>query len=113
MKPVLDTVVFDNIGGGGASLGAAAVARSRPDGYTILLGGTLPYINEALLKTRPLYDPVKDPDPVASVAVNVSFSPCTRRYQTRTLQALSVTCPFLDAQSLYANLSPLLPTQQA
>jgi len=52
MKPVLGTVVVENIGGGGASLGAAAVARSRPDGYTILLGGTLPHINEALLKTR-------------------------------------------------------------
>jgi tripartite-type tricarboxylate transporter receptor subunit TctC len=70
MKPVLGTVVVENIGGGGASLGAAAVARSRPDGYTILLGGTLPHINEALLKTRQLYDPVKDLDPISSLAVN-------------------------------------------
>ena len=71
MKPVLGTVVVENIGGGGASLGAAAVARARPDGYTILLGGTLPHINEALLKARQLYDPVKDLDPISSVAVNV------------------------------------------
>jgi tripartite-type tricarboxylate transporter receptor subunit TctC len=70
MKPLLGTVVVENIGGGGSSLGAAAVARARPDGYTILLGGTLPHINEALLKNRPLYDPVKDLDPIASVAVN-------------------------------------------
>jgi tripartite-type tricarboxylate transporter receptor subunit TctC len=70
MKPLLGTVVVENIGGGGSSLGAAAVARARPDGYTILLGGTLPHINEALLKSRPLYDPVKDLDPIASVALN-------------------------------------------
>jgi tripartite-type tricarboxylate transporter receptor subunit TctC len=70
MKPLLGTVVVENIGGGGSSLGAAAVARARPDGYTLLLGGTLPHINEALLKSRPLYDPVKDLDPIASVAVN-------------------------------------------
>jgi tripartite-type tricarboxylate transporter receptor subunit TctC len=68
MKPLLGTVVVENIGGGGASLGAAAVARARPDGYTILLGGTQTHVNEALLKSRPLYDPVKDLDPIASVA---------------------------------------------
>ena len=71
MRPLLGTVVVDNIGGGGASLGAAAVARARPDGYTLLLGGTLPHVNEALLKSQPLYDPVKDLDPIAAVAANV------------------------------------------
>src|SRR6476469_8250019 len=70
IKPLLGTVVVENIGGAGASLGAAAVARARPDGYTILLGGTLPHVNEALLKNRPLYDPVKDLDPIVAVATN-------------------------------------------
>src|SRR5437868_14607079 len=70
MKPLLGTVVVESIGGGGASIGAAAVARAQPDGYTLLLGGTLPHVNEALLKSRPLYDPVKDLDPIASVAAN-------------------------------------------
>ena len=71
LKPLLGTVVVDNVGGGGASLGAVAVARARPDGYTLLLGGTLPHVNEALLKRQPLYDPVKDLDPIAAVAANV------------------------------------------
>jgi tripartite-type tricarboxylate transporter receptor subunit TctC len=71
MKPLLGTVVVENIGGASGALGAAAVARARPDGYTILLGGTLTHVNEALLKSRPLYDPVKDLDPIASVAANV------------------------------------------
>jgi tripartite-type tricarboxylate transporter receptor subunit TctC len=70
MKPLLGAVFVENIGGSGASLGAAAVARARPDGYTILLGGTLPHVNEALLKNRPLYDPVKDLDPIVAVAAN-------------------------------------------
>jgi tripartite-type tricarboxylate transporter receptor subunit TctC len=68
MKPLLGTVVIENIGGGGSSIGAAAVTRAQPDGYTILLGGTQTHVNEALLKARPLYDPVKDLDPIASVA---------------------------------------------
>jgi tripartite-type tricarboxylate transporter receptor subunit TctC len=69
MKTLLGTIIIENIGGGGSSLGAAAVARAKPDGYTILLGGSLPHVNEALLKARPLYDPVKDLDPIAGVAV--------------------------------------------
>jgi len=69
MKSALGTMVIENIGGGGSSLGAAAVARAPSDGYTILMGGTLPHINEALLKARPLYDPVKNLDPIAGIAV--------------------------------------------
>jgi len=71
IKPLLGTAVIENLGGGGSSIGAAAVARARPDGYTILLGGTQTHVNEALLKSRPLYDPVKDLDPIAGVAANV------------------------------------------
>src|ERR1700752_2472528 len=67
MKPLLGTVVIENIGGAGSSLGASAVARAQPDGYTILLGGTQTHVNEALLKSRPLYDPVKDLSPIASI----------------------------------------------
>ena len=85
MKLLLGTVVVENIGGGGASLGAAAVARARPDGYTILLGGTLPHVNEALLKSRPLYDPVKDLDPIAAIAANFTSIAVHPSVPARTL----------------------------
>ena len=71
MKSLLGTVVVENIGGGGASIGSAAAARAQPDGYTLLTAGTLTHINEALIKNRPLYDPVRDLDPVAGIAVVV------------------------------------------
>jgi tripartite-type tricarboxylate transporter receptor subunit TctC len=70
MKSPVGTVVVENIGGGGSSLGAAAVARARPDGYTLLLGGTQTHVNEALLKSRPLYDPVRDLDAITGLAAN-------------------------------------------
>jgi tripartite-type tricarboxylate transporter receptor subunit TctC len=71
MKAILGVVVVENIGGGGGSIGAAVVAHAKPDGYTLLLGGTLPHVHEALLKSKPLYDPVKDLDPIAAVAANI------------------------------------------
>src|SRR5919109_5528944 len=70
MKPLLGTVVVENMGGGGSSLGAAAVARARPDGYTILLGGSSTHVTEAILKSRPLYDPLKDLEPISNIAVS-------------------------------------------
>jgi tripartite-type tricarboxylate transporter receptor subunit TctC len=78
IKPLLGTVVVENIGGAGASLGAADVARARPDGYTILVGGTLPHVHEALLKKQPLYDPVKDLDPIvdmATISLTIAVNP--------------------------------------
>src|SRR5690349_611885 len=70
MKPLLGSMVVENMGGGGSSLGAAAVARARPDGYTILLGGSSTHITEAILKSRPLYDPLKDLEPISNVVVS-------------------------------------------
>ena len=69
IKPLLGTVMVENIGGGGGSLGAAQASRARPDGYTLLLGGATTHITEALLKNRPQYDPLKDLEPISSIAI--------------------------------------------
>jgi tripartite-type tricarboxylate transporter receptor subunit TctC len=70
MRPVLGSMVIENMGGGGSSLGAAAVARARPDGYTILLGGSSTHVTEAVLKSKPQYDPLKDLDPIANLVLS-------------------------------------------
>ena len=88
MKPLLGVVVVENMGGGGASIGAAAVAHAKPDGYTLLLGGTLPHVNEALLKSRPQYDPVKDLAPIAAVAANVLCIAVTSSVPVQNLREL-------------------------
>jgi tripartite-type tricarboxylate transporter receptor subunit TctC len=68
LKTTLGAMYIENVGGGGGTLGAAAVAHARADGYTFLLGGTTQYVTEALLKRQPLYDPLKDLDPIANAA---------------------------------------------
>jgi tripartite-type tricarboxylate transporter receptor subunit TctC len=40
VSTLLGPVVVENIGGGGSITGVSAVARARPDGYTILIGST-------------------------------------------------------------------------
>ena len=61
-------VIIDNKGGAGGSIGADAVAKSSPDGYTLLMGtvGTNA-INGSLYK-KLSYHPVKDFTPIALVA---------------------------------------------
>src|SRR5580692_99057 len=70
VKSLLGTIVVENQGGGGSSIGAAMVAHAPPDGYTILLGGSSTHITEAILKTRPLYDPMTDLDPISNIAIS-------------------------------------------
>ena len=69
MKTLLGTVVVENQGGAGGALAAAAVARAQPDGYTILLGGSGALGLYAITTSRPLYDPLKDLQPISIVAV--------------------------------------------
>ena len=69
LKPVLGSVFIENVSGGAGSLGSARVAHARADGYTILLAGTSHYVTEALLKSRPQYDPINDLAPISNVAV--------------------------------------------
>ncbi len=69
MKNRLGSVVVENIGGGGSSLGTAAVARAQPDGYTILLGGAGALVINPLI-SRTAYDPIRDFAPIAPVAVH-------------------------------------------
>ena len=65
MKLPLGTVVVENIGGAGGSLGAAAVARAQPDGYTLLLGGGGALVLTPIASSRPPFDPLRDFEPIA------------------------------------------------
>ncbi len=56
--------VVENRPGGGGSVGAIAVARSRPDGYTFLFGASTQIINIPMMQKVP-YDPDKDLTPVS------------------------------------------------
>jgi tripartite-type tricarboxylate transporter receptor subunit TctC len=60
-------IVIESRGGANGEIGTASVAKSAPDGYTILLSHLGPTaISPALKKDLP-YDPVKDFEPISQV----------------------------------------------
>ncbi len=95
MAPVLrQPVIVENRAGAGGVVGADAVAKAAPDGYTLLLGSNGPLTNAPVLQARLPYDPERD---FAAVAM-ISRSPVT----------LSVR-----ADSPFRNLADLLAAARA
>ncbi|MBO0758587.1 MAG: tripartite tricarboxylate transporter substrate binding protein, partial [Bradyrhizobiaceae bacterium] len=82
-------VVEDKTGAGG-NIGADAVAKSAPDGYTLLMATVSTHaINPALYKHIP-YDPIRD------------FAPLGRVGVTPTMLAVHPSIPASDVKSLVA-----------
>jgi tripartite-type tricarboxylate transporter receptor subunit TctC len=60
-------VIVDNRGGGNTTIGTTIVAKSVPDGYTLLLTTTTHSILPNVMKTP--YDPIRDFAPVATLGI--------------------------------------------
>ena len=58
------SIVIENRGGAGGNIGIAAAARSKPDGYTLLLCSSTLVVNPLLYKSVP-FDPYKDFVPIS------------------------------------------------
>jgi tripartite-type tricarboxylate transporter receptor subunit TctC len=62
------TFIIDNKPGAGGNLGADAVAKSPPDGYTLLMGTVGTHAINAALYPKMPFDPAKDFAPIVLVA---------------------------------------------
>jgi tripartite-type tricarboxylate transporter receptor subunit TctC len=72
-KALGQPVVVENKGGGGGNIGADFVAKSPPDGYTLLVGYNGPIaVNPTLFKNLP-YDPLKDLAPITLAVTAPEF----------------------------------------
>ncbi len=60
-------VIVDNRSGAGGSIGADVVAKSPPDGYTMLLGNSGPITVNPNLRSDLQYDPRRDLAPVTQI----------------------------------------------
>lgn len=94
LSELLDTsVVVDNRPGASGNIGTNAVARARPDGYTLLFTSSGHVINPSIFKELP-FDPLNDFAAVAQIA-----------------QGPSVLV--VNAQSEYESLSDLLQARDS
>jgi tripartite-type tricarboxylate transporter receptor subunit TctC len=59
-KALRQPVVVENRGGAGGSIGAEAVAKSAPDGYTLLVASNGPITVNPFVQAKLGYDPLKD-----------------------------------------------------
>jgi tripartite-type tricarboxylate transporter receptor subunit TctC len=72
MKTPLGTVVIENQGGAGGTIGMGEAARAAPDGYTLAFGNTSTLVlNPAIMPQVP-YDPARDFITISILAVSVS-----------------------------------------
>ena len=98
------TVVVENRAGAGGSIGTSAMARSAPDGYTLLLGtgGTMT-LNPYLLPNQ-TYDSSKDFLGIALVASTPLYLVVRPDSPYRTLGDLIAAAKAAPGQLAYGNL---------
>lgn len=88
VKAPLGTVFIENQGGAGGAVGGAAVARAQPDGYTLLLGGAGSQVLNPTAMSKPPYDPIKDFEPIAILALAALTLAVTPSLPVHTLKEL-------------------------
>jgi tripartite-type tricarboxylate transporter receptor subunit TctC len=103
VKALLGTVFIENQGGAGGAVGGAAVARAQPDGYTILLGGAGSQVLNPIAMSKPLYDPIKDFEPIAILATTSLTIAVTPSLPVHTLKELIAYAKANPGQLVYGS----------
>jgi tripartite-type tricarboxylate transporter receptor subunit TctC len=81
-------VIVENRGGGNTIIGMEVVAKSKPDGHTLLLGTTTLATNAALGLKQP-FDPLKDFQPISTVADIPDFIAINKDLPAKTYAAFA------------------------
>lgn len=81
-------VIIDNRPGAGGNIGASEVARSKPDGYTMLSGQLSVMALNPLIYKNAGFDPIKD------------FKPVTRMYESPMVIVVASDSPYKTMQEV-------------
>jgi tripartite-type tricarboxylate transporter receptor subunit TctC len=87
MRPALgQTVVVENVGGAGGTIGVARLARSAPDGYTIDIGQWDTHVGAIIYPIA--FDLQKDFEPVGLLSVNPQLMIARKGFPADDLKGL-------------------------
>jgi tripartite-type tricarboxylate transporter receptor subunit TctC len=67
-KALGQTMVIENVGGAGGTIGGARVATAAPDGYTLLAGSMGSHVSAPVLTPNVKYDSLRDFEPIGFTA---------------------------------------------
>jgi tripartite-type tricarboxylate transporter receptor subunit TctC len=101
-------VVIENRTGAGGNIGAEAVAKAAPDGYTVLLGGSYVTIAPSLY-TKPPFDPIRDFAPVSLIVSNQYVLVTHPSVPARTVRDLIKIAKAKPGKLNYASTGPGSP----
>lgn len=78
-------IVVENKPGAAGTIAAMQVARSKPDGHTLMMGTTNTHGVNSFVIPGLKYDPVKDFTPIADVAENIVILAANKNFPAKTL----------------------------
>ena len=80
------TIIVDNKGGAGGSVGSEIASRAAPDGYTILGGTISSHAINVSLYPKLGYDPIKSFEPITLIGTNPTVLVVNQASPYKTLQ---------------------------
>lgn len=80
--------VLENIAGAAGALAGGKLARSAPDGYTILVSGSAPLAANKVVQTNLAYDPEADFEPITVFAESPALLTASANAPAKTLPEL-------------------------
>jgi tripartite-type tricarboxylate transporter receptor subunit TctC len=97
--------VVENRPGGGAVVGTDAVAKSAPDGYTLLVMSNTHTVNETLIPKKP-YDLMKDLAPITGINYQDLMLVIHPSVQANNLRELIAMAKAYPGRLFYASSGP-------
>jgi tripartite-type tricarboxylate transporter receptor subunit TctC len=107
------SIVIENRGGAGGTIGTALIAKSAPDGYNLAIASTSTHVVAPGVYAKLEYDPIKDFAPVGLMAISPYLLVVNPSVQAKSVQELVALAKSQPGKLNYASAGVGSTTQLA